>query len=218
MRSPFPPGLGPSSDRRPGQRPLSRTAAGLRTGPLAGSPASAGAGRWIGCLKGGPVVKNYFLACIGGRVWARDMLAWYADGMHDELIDRLRTTSTAKWHNDEVVRALLEVAAHTIQEITNTFEVFVQSVVTAAGFLGTEPNPYDPNDLRRLVDFIGDTSSEVTVRDGIANDLALIEGRLSSLRQAMREIAAKEALHPSVRHLADTIALNLSAQVEVPNG
>lgn len=43
---------------------------------------------------------------------------------------------------------------------------------------------------------------------------AAIHDRLYSLSIAMREVARKESIHPSVRFLADTIALNLAAPTE----
>lgn len=43
----------------------------------------------------------------------------------------------------------------------------------------------------------------------LAIDLSETDQRLDNLAAAMREVARKDSVHPSVRFIADTIALNL---------
>ena len=62
------------------------------------------------------------------------------------------------------------------------------------------------------------TGSARPLPDLTAHRLAALENTVDNLRSAMREVAKKESLHPSVRFLADTIALNLAAPTEVDRG
>jgi hypothetical protein len=56
---------------------------------------------------------------------------------------------------------------------------------------------------------------EVKIRD-LYDCVNSIAARFDNLHAAMREVAKKESLHPSVRFICDTIALNLSAPTAPP--
>lgn len=63
--------------------------------------------------------------------------------------------------------------------------------------------------LRRLADAIDAEAKPAAAVDPLADRLAKVEQRLDAIVAAMREVARKDSVHPSVRFLADTIALNL---------
>jgi hypothetical protein len=87
-----------------------------------------------------------------------------------------------------------------------------------AGLPTAEPGDFLPTQDTRVSDLSALSALSALIHAN-TSDLQVTEYRLCQVAVAMREIAAKESVHPSVRHLADTIALNLTAQApEVDRG
>jgi hypothetical protein len=128
------------------------------------------------------------------------MLAWYDGRMEEDQF--IAEVLECAWHlnNGHLMPADVARRLEDIAERMRTSKVKAATTTASLAAMG-----------QRI-------DSCVNRLDVNEHDFNVVAARLVGLRQAMRELAAKEALHPSVRHLADTIALNLSAQVEEVQG